>query len=214
MSTIFALLLIAAATPQPSTMKVPIFGEVHLYGTSTKPLHVILFLSGDGGWNKGVVAMAKSLAIDGALVAGIDTALYLKRLNKQHDCGYPAADFEMLSKAVQKQAAVDNYTLPVVVGYSSGATLAYVAAAQAAPGVLAGAVSLGFCTDLPMTKAMCRGHGMPSVERKPGQWDFGAVAGPLGWRILHGNQDQVGRFRLFRTSLAQCGVHSWSSSTA
>ena len=38
------------------------FGSVTLYGGTKNPSHVILFVSGDGGWNKGIIFLpAKNL---------------------------------------------------------------------------------------------------------------------------------------------------------
>jgi hypothetical protein len=43
------------------------FGPLTVYSRSTQPSHVVLFVSGDGGWNLGVIEMARELA---ALDAG------------------------------------------------------------------------------------------------------------------------------------------------
>ena len=56
------------------------FGKVTLYRESPRPLHLVLFVSGDGGWNQGVVDMAKALASLDAVVAGIDITHYLREL--------------------------------------------------------------------------------------------------------------------------------------
>src|SRR5262245_46350955 len=52
------------------------FGQVSLYRAGDRPARVVLFVSGDGGWNLGVVGMARHLAERGALVAGIDIRAY------------------------------------------------------------------------------------------------------------------------------------------
>ena len=44
------------------------FGRVVLYRQSTLPSHVVIFVSGDGGWNKGVVDMARTLSALDAVV--------------------------------------------------------------------------------------------------------------------------------------------------
>jgi type IV secretory pathway VirJ component len=54
---------------QTDTFKVPTFGQVVVYRPD-KPNEVVLFISGDGGWNKGVVSMAERLRDLGALVRG------------------------------------------------------------------------------------------------------------------------------------------------
>jgi type IV secretory pathway VirJ component len=79
------------------------FGQVTLYAGKTRPARLALFVSGDGGWNQGVVDMARAMTGMDALVAGIDITHYLKQLAAAPEkCLYPAADFEMLSKYIQK----------------------------------------------------------------------------------------------------------------
>jgi len=70
--------------------------------------------------------MAKQLAKKGALVAGIDILHYFKVLKKDEEkCYYISADFESLSQFIQKKYEFDNYQIPILAGYSSGATLVY-----------------------------------------------------------------------------------------
>jgi len=56
------------------------FGKVFLYRQSPHPSHLVLFVSGDGGWNLGVIDMAKTLSHLDALVVGIDITHYLREL--------------------------------------------------------------------------------------------------------------------------------------
>src|SRR5215213_5738513 len=44
------------------------FGRVVLYRRTEQPANVVLFISGDGGWNLGVVDMARELSTMDALV--------------------------------------------------------------------------------------------------------------------------------------------------
>ena len=151
------------------------FGKVWTYRGSPAPSRVVLFISGDGGWNLGVVDMAKSLASLDALVAGIDIVHYLKEIGAAKEpCSYCAADFEVLSQYVQKTYQFPKYVTPVLVGYSSGATLAYATLVQAPAGTFEGAISLGFCPDLPLVKPLCRGTGL--------EWQTGAKG--KGYRFL------------------------------
>jgi type IV secretory pathway VirJ component len=143
------------------------FGPLTVYRQSSHPAHVVLFISGDGGWNLGVVEMARELASLDALVAGIDIVHYLKHLEASPEgCAYPAADFEMLSKFIQKKFDFPGYVIPSLVGYSSGATLAYAVLAQAPPNTFQAAMSMGFCPDLLLPKPLCRGSGL--------EWDIGS----------------------------------------
>jgi type IV secretory pathway VirJ component len=113
-------LTVADATEE--SFKIEPFGTVALYYNSQTPSHVVLFVSGDGGWNLGVVDMARALAGLDALVAGVDMTHYIKNLEgAAGPCSYPASDFELLSKMVQKKLDFPDYVTPVLVGYSSGA---------------------------------------------------------------------------------------------
>jgi type IV secretory pathway VirJ component len=170
------------------------FGHITLYRQSPRPSQVVLFVSGDGGWNLGVIDMARGLSSLDALVVGIDITSYLKRLAGSGDkCSYCAADFESLSKFVQKKLDFPRYVQPVLVGYSSGATLVYATLVQAPPNTFVGAISLGFCPDLPLTKPLCRGNGL---EWKPGPRGRGYVFLPATnlqppWIAFQGAIDQV-----------------------
>jgi len=136
------------------------FGEVTVYRPQ-KIEHTAIFISGDGGWNLGVVDMAVELEKMNTLVIGVNITAYLKVLRAaKGDCSYPAADLEELSQFVQKDLGLAAYIRPVLVGYSSGATLVYAALAQAPPNTFKGALSMGFCPDLAINKPLCKGRGL------------------------------------------------------
>jgi type IV secretory pathway VirJ component len=137
------------------------FGNVAIYRRAPHPKNVVLFVSGDGGWNLGVIDMAQALAGLDALVVGIDITHYLKTVEAARDsCTSAAVDFEGLSQYVQKKLGMPDYVPPVLVGYSSGATLVYATLVQAPPNTFRGAISLGFCPDLPIKKPFCAGQGL------------------------------------------------------
>ena len=189
-------LSLAAATPAAgdATLRFGRFGTVTLYGSQRPAAQVVLFVSGDGGWNQGVVDMARQLASLDALVAGVDIRTYLAALKASKEkCDYAAADFEELSKFIQKKLGLTTYSTPILVGYSSGATLVYAVLAEAPPNTFKGAISLGFCPDLPLTKPLCRGNGL---EWTPGPKGKGVVflpakALPAPWIAFQGTIDQV-----------------------
>lgn len=98
------------------------FGPVVLYRPGGDPSRVVLLVSGDGGWNRGVVGMARDIAAMDALVVGIDIRSYLTGLGRSHErCSYPAADFESLNQWVQRRLNFRRYIPPILMGYSSGA---------------------------------------------------------------------------------------------
>jgi type IV secretory pathway VirJ component len=185
--------LTAPAKP-PESLSYGRFGEVALYRGSPHPKNVVLFFSGDGGWNLGVVDMARILADMDSLVVGIGVPDYVKKLNaSKASCLYPASELELLSKYVQKQLGFPDYVPPVLVGYSSGATLAYAVLAQAPPNTFGGAISLGFCPDLELQRSLCSGHGIASV---PGPKGKGLIFQPTStleqpWIAFQGTIDQV-----------------------
>jgi type IV secretory pathway VirJ component len=147
------------------TRTVPTFGRVVLYAPVSEPDQVVLFISGDGGWNLGVVAMAERLRDLGALVIGIDIRTFISSLEATPECAYPAGPLDDLSHAIQIHRKLRAYKPPVLVGYSSGATLVYAALAGAPPETFAGAISLGFCLDLEIHAAPCQMRGLKAKKR-------------------------------------------------
>jgi type IV secretory pathway VirJ component len=137
------------------------FGKIVVYKPIAAPDALVLFISGDGGWNPGIIRIATQLVPHGAFVAGIDIRYYLNNLKKQRTkCAYPAGDFELLSLYLQKKFKFHNYLKPIIIGYSSGATLAYGILVQSPANTFKGAISLGFCPDLINSKPLCEGNGL------------------------------------------------------
>jgi type IV secretory pathway VirJ component len=179
--------------PPTDVLTVPGFGQVSLYAPRVAPSQVVLFVSGDGGWNLGVVPMAEALRDRGALVAGIDIRTFVKALDASDRCAYPAGDLERLSRTVQLKGGLAEYKTPILVGYSSGGTLVYAALAAAPPETFAGAISLGFCPDLEISKPPCQQNGLTVTRRKNG---LGFNLAPnhqirTPWMVLQGDIDQV-----------------------
>jgi type IV secretory pathway VirJ component len=189
-------LLIAASDARAQaveTMKAPSFGTVTIYSPASAPKSVVLFISGDGGWNRGVVAMAQQLRDAGALVAGIDIRPFIKSLNASSGCAYPAGALEELSRAVQMRMKVPAYQRPILVGYSSGATLVYAAIAAAPPETFAGAISLGFCPDIEIKQPPCHQGGL-TATKTPHRVGYDLApyrASTVPWMVLQGDTDQV-----------------------
>ena len=148
-------------------LAVPLLGKVTVY--RPQPVEntrgVVLFVSGDGGWNLGVVEMARRIA-PRAIVAGLSMPAWRKVAERKAGaCWYPAGELESIAQAVQKSCKLPRYLPPILIGYSSGATLVYAALAQAPPESFAGAVSLGFCPDLEVARSVCGHRGWkPSYD--------------------------------------------------
>ena len=203
-----------AGKKPPATAKAPtkpaeaVEGETHLpagrFGTVTvyipegTPKSVAIFLSGDGGWNLGVVSMARALVDTGAVVIGVDIRQYLGALGKAAQrenapCQLIAGDFENLSHQIQKEIGMFVYHVPVLVGYSSGATVVYAALVQSPPGTFAGALSMGFCPDQDFSGAeVCSGAGLHYTHGKKNDLIFEpAKTLKQPWIAFQGQQDQV-----------------------
>ena len=188
---VFSTNLFASAA---DTIKVGAFGKVTIYKPKAAPNAVVLFVSGDGGWNSGVVEMAKNIVDQGALVAGIDIRHYFKAIKKEKSkCYYPAGDFEELSLILQKKVKMKQYLKPILVGYSSGATLVYGMLAQAPANTFSGAVALGFCPDIETDKILCDGSGLTSHVLKEGKAYYLEKTEKLTapFIVLQGITDQV-----------------------
>ncbi|HSY05080.1 MAG TPA: AcvB/VirJ family lysyl-phosphatidylglycerol hydrolase [Steroidobacteraceae bacterium] len=174
------------------------FGTVNVYIPDGGPRSVTLFVSGDGGWELGVIDMAHALESMGAVVIGVDVRQYQASLRTAAQrpgapCQMIAADFEALSHQLQKQIGMSEYLVPVLVGYSSGASVAYAALVQSPPGTFAGALSLGFCPDQDFAgAALCPGAGLHYSENAQHELVLEpAMTLRQPWIALQGEQDQV-----------------------
>jgi len=205
-----AALASPASAAAPQTIAYGRFGEISIYRSLPEAHDVVLFVSGDGGWNLGVIAMAERLAAKGALVAGVDIRHYLGELEKSAEaCVNPATDLEDLSRELQAQSGVKHLLQPTLIGYSSGATLVYAALVEAPAGTFKGALSIGFCPDLDLKKPLCLGSGIDSTARRSPKGVLQGVdllpAKVLGgkWILLQGQLDQVCPARLTQEFVAK-----------
>jgi type IV secretory pathway VirJ component len=202
------------AAPATQTITVPTFGTVTIYQPDASPEEIVLFLSGDGGWNLGVRGMAERLRGAGALVVGIDVRAFMRRLESSKGCAYPAGALEELSRAVQVRFKLPHYQRPILVGYSSGSTLAYAAIAAAPPETFAGAISLGFCPDIELRTRLCAMRGLKATKRAKGTSRRGEDGYDLApfkesivpWMVLQGEMDQVCAPNVTRAFVAGTGA--------
>ena len=178
-----------AQTTAPS-----LYGDVTIYKPAGRIDSVALFLSGDGGWNLGVVPMARKLTEQNALVIGVNIPKFLATLDQGDGaCTDPSAELLKLVQDVTSSYDIAKDDPPVVIGYSSGATVAYTVLVQAKAGSFAGGIGLGFCPDLETRKPMCAGAGLTHVKNSKGPgFVYGAVPElSAPFVALQGGQDQV-----------------------
>jgi type IV secretory pathway VirJ component len=146
------------------------FPDFTVYVPHAAPRGFVLFLSGDEGWTPALDAMARKIAADGAMVAGLDGAKFAAVLaDDGGQCVFPDGDLENLSRFVQAYYHLPGYLMPILAGISSGGTLAYATLVQAPKDMFAGAVSAGFCPAYALSKPLCKGSGLEFAPRAPGE---------------------------------------------
>ncbi len=168
------------------------FGDVLVYARDRVPDSVVLLVSDEEGFNGTVDDMAKNLQSWGALVAAVDGRRYLASLHARGDaCANPAADLDELSSALQQYADVRVRQVPMLIGYGTGASLVYAAAAQARPGVFASATSIGFCPQLPLDVPLCKATALDGATLHGSVTLAPRADLSMPWILLHGADDAV-----------------------
>jgi type IV secretory pathway VirJ component len=154
-----------------------------LYGdvSFTKPLgpmrgFVVLF-SDKGGWSASDDQAAATLAQNGAMVVGVDTARYASRLPAQKEsCHNLVGDAEAVSHQLEREVQSDRYFAPILMGHGEGGILAQRILAQAPDNTVAGAVSLDAASALdarfnpcPPDPTITHAKGLPGFFAKGAQ---------------------------------------------
>jgi type IV secretory pathway VirJ component len=158
-------LLGAMAAAAPTHISHGRFKDLAVYKPPAEASSFVLFLSGDEGWNPRADALAQQLALQGAMVVGIDLPKFNTLLEADGaDCVFPDGDLENLSHFVQAYFHSSTYLAPLIVGMDSGAGMAYAVLAQAPKDTFAGALSVGFCPRLNLDKPLCKGSGLELIH--------------------------------------------------
>jgi type IV secretory pathway VirJ component len=159
----------ATASANPQRLTHGRFHDFLVYAPAGAPTSVALLLSGAEGWNSTADSIARQLAQQGAMVAGIDWGKFKANLEADADqCVFPDGDLENLSHFVQAYFHSPTYLSPVLVGISSGAAMAYAVLAQAPRNTFAAALTLDFCPSLDLEKPLCKGSGLEFKRSRHG----------------------------------------------
>ncbi len=146
------------------------FGKIYIYHPEKVPGAFVIFISGDAGWKEEVISKAKNMVTQGAMVVGIDINRYYRNIKaSKSKCIYLAGDLEDMSMTIQKKNKFSQYQKPLLVGYSSGSTLAYGALAQAPANTFKGVLALSFFPDAEISKPFCKGSGLEVKTLKEGK---------------------------------------------
>jgi type IV secretory pathway VirJ component len=173
------------------------FGKVYIYTQGPLPKYVAIMISGDGGWKSGVLGFAETFSEMNTLVIGVDILKYYKELRKRaDDCYHVSTDFVELATAIEKKYNFPSYTPPLLMGYSSGATLVYGILSQARPGTFTGGISVGFCPDIELPKMFCESNGLKAKVLVEGKSFLLQPDEKLGnpWIVLQGKLDRICNF--------------------
>jgi len=170
-------------------------GEVTVYAPQGEARGLALFASGDGGWNLGVWDMAHTARDLGYWVAGFSTPAYLRTLEaEQGQCSNATGLLDRIGDRVRKEMKLPAYR-PVLIGYSSGATIMYATLAESGDARYGGAMTLGFCPDLIIHRQWCEGAGgltASKMSKAPFTPIFNTVPQVKApWIVLQGEIDQV-----------------------
>jgi type IV secretory pathway VirJ component len=146
------------------------FPDFNVYVPHAPPRGFVLFLSGSDGWTPAADLMARQIAAQGAMVAGIDGARFDAALATDGgQCVFHDGDLENLSHFVQAYFRLPTYLMPMLAGSAGGGTLAYATLVQAPKSTFAGAVSVDFCAAYELQKPLCKGSGIESTPDAGGR---------------------------------------------
>src|SRR5439155_24778742 len=92
-------------------VSVPGFGKVQVYRPEPvqRARGVVLFVSGDGGGNLGVIDMARRSASDARVIGLSMTAWRKAAARSPARCWYPAGELESVAQAVEKIYGLPRY---------------------------------------------------------------------------------------------------------
>src|ERR1035437_542517 len=152
------------------TLAIGDFGKVNIYlPENISNAEVVILVSGNDGWNKEMVDIAKVIKDQGALVVGVNLKHYLKMQSTYGaKCIYLAGNFESLSMGIQKRYKFKQYHRPILVGYSTGTSFVYAVLAQAPSETFGGAITFGFNPEITTKNAFCEGNDLKSHPIKKG----------------------------------------------
>jgi type IV secretory pathway VirJ component len=184
---LYVLLLLAFSNAMAAeTISHGRFEQLKIYRPHGVARQTVLFFSGERGWEAELEPIAQSLARQGALVAGIDSAALFRKFEQDDGCVSPDGDLENLSHFLQAYYRLPVYRPALLVGAASGAAFVQAMLAQAPAGTFSGGISLGFCPVMPLRKPLCPGD---SANRPMHRLHASAKLG-APWTVLQGVNDQ------------------------
>ncbi len=119
------------------------YGNIKIVEPPDQPRGLVIFFSGRNGLRASDDSAAQTIAKAGALVAEVDTPVYLGNLDKLPEkCHQPVFDAEWFSRQIQRERAFPTYLTPILAGAGEGGTLAIMTLAYAPAATIDGVVAL------------------------------------------------------------------------
>lgn len=191
---VFSCFYSGTAQIKTDSITIAPFGKVHLYIPKNTPASVTIMISGDAGWKYGIIDFSKHFANQNSLVIGIDILQYYKNLrSRSESCYHVTGDFVTMANSIEKRYGLPTYQEPILMGYSSGATLVYAVLSQARANTFKGGISLGFCPDIELPKPFCELNGLKQhrlADNKTFVLDPDSNLSNL-WIVLQGKLDKI-----------------------
>jgi len=151
------------------------FGQVRYYAppAGDAVAGLIAMISDSRGWDAGSDALARHMAGEGQAVLGIDLPSYVAVLRQDKgDCSWINADFEWLTRKVEKTLPFREFHPPAIVGLGAGAGAAYAATAEVLPNTFSAGIGLGFSPVFDIGRKLC----VPAAADRTTPWLFTAAA--------------------------------------
>ena len=158
-------------------MTLPSIGAVDIYRPAGALRGVALFMAPHDRASGAYRKAAASVASEGFAIAVLPTEAIMGALPARAPCINPNRALGGAVQAFEHGLGLNRYARPVLIGYRSGAALAYASFVQAPRGVYGGAISIDFNPETGGAKNWCAGKGHLAAVRT------GDAARP-GWRLL------------------------------
>lgn len=145
------------------------YGTVSLFKPAGEMQGFVVLFSDAAGWRPSDQKAGETLARNGAMVVGVDTARYAQTLaTVKESCHNLLGDAEAMAHQLQREARSDRYMSPILAGTGQGATLARLMLARAPANTAAGAIVIDPAAKLdarfnpcPADSTISRGKGLP-----------------------------------------------------
>jgi type IV secretory pathway VirJ component len=179
--------LTTPSDPVHTSLDDDVLGHLEIESPRSTPKALVFLVAGRSNMperDSYIEALVKA----GAIAVKVDfeqvrASLASEPRDEENACHYVSDDFKDAAQTIQRQLGLKTYLFPVIAGIDEGAPLAFVALAQAPDNTLAGAVTLGFDTDLQTDRPYCPGPHMTKLRESVYSFD-NATPLPGAWRVI------------------------------